>query len=760
MKVGTNDDPSYNAAGQPPRHPFSADRPVRSREDDVLNRRGFAEALGEAAAGWKGDDSLVLALYGAWGIGKTSVVNMALETLGTDRKVVWFNPWEWSGHEEIAAAFFAEVGTVLGEDDASMDAHRRARLWLEYAAALKVSSVAAGSVRPLVAAAAVLMTVFGLGGAFVEGPLLKVGGIVVAVIGVLSLVLTLTQSLASGTGEFFERRAVARRKTLSETKDALRASLRGLANPLVIVLDDIDRLTPPEILRVFQLVKANADFPKLVYLLPFDQVAVAASVSKVIEVSGSDYIEKIVQVGLDIPRIERSRLEAMLLADLNRVLAPRPVDALFSNERFSELYLSGLNGYLATPRDAKRFVSTLEFMVGLHLEGESFNVNPVDLIGIEAFRVFVPSVFAALDEARDILTGASSGSEQDRAAAERRIRTIIERAEESKRPLAEGMLRVLFPAVSWALKGTGIFGNTRRWHAERRVCDVATFSRYFAFAVPGGDISEGEVDEVVSSLSGDRTTTVRLLRNLADRNLIGVFIGKLRAEPSRVPSEKVANFLAALFDVGDDLSSRSNILSGIVSESLEAVFLISDMLDPMPKNVRAGVLTEAIHNSSGVHLPVYFASLDLHRHDRGSDPTFPLDELEPIKTLALAKLRVFVREGGLVTSRHVSTLLHALVEWGSKEEASEAAQRASDSPSGLSALLTSFRTRSYSGGRPNEFQLEQVEPYLDLDATAVAASEWLATGDVNSEDSEVLRAFVAAMPVYRKGQYGNFSGSD
>jgi hypothetical protein len=52
---------------QSAQHLFSADRPITSRDQDQLYRRTFAEELARAVRGWRGNESLVIALYGPWG---------------------------------------------------------------------------------------------------------------------------------------------------------------------------------------------------------------------------------------------------------------------------------------------------------------------------------------------------------------------------------------------------------------------------------------------------------------------------------------------------------------------------------------------------------------------------------------------------------------------------------------------------------------------------------------------------------------------
>jgi predicted KAP-like P-loop ATPase len=47
---------------------------------------------------------------------------------------------------------------------------------------------------------------------------------------------------------------------------------------IVVVIDDIDRLGDDEVLLVLRLIKANADFPNLTYLLLFQRDIVERAV--------------------------------------------------------------------------------------------------------------------------------------------------------------------------------------------------------------------------------------------------------------------------------------------------------------------------------------------------------------------------------------------------------------------------------------------------------------------------------------------------
>ena len=96
------------------KHTYSADRPIKSKKEDILGRTEFAARLAKDIAKWNGDDSLVIGLYGAWGSGKSSLKNMVLESISARKRellpLVDFNPWQLSGTGGIPVAFFGSSG--------------------------------------------------------------------------------------------------------------------------------------------------------------------------------------------------------------------------------------------------------------------------------------------------------------------------------------------------------------------------------------------------------------------------------------------------------------------------------------------------------------------------------------------------------------------------------------------------------------------------------------------------------------------------
>lgn len=79
--VANNEDVTSSMGAQADNVSYLADTPISSLKEDRLGRSRFAQHLGDAILAWKSDDSIVIGLYGRWGLGKTSILNMVVDIL-------------------------------------------------------------------------------------------------------------------------------------------------------------------------------------------------------------------------------------------------------------------------------------------------------------------------------------------------------------------------------------------------------------------------------------------------------------------------------------------------------------------------------------------------------------------------------------------------------------------------------------------------------------------------------------------------------
>lgn len=258
---------------------LSADRPSTDPAEDLFGHATFAKTLADAIRGYRGSDGIVLALYGPWGSGKSTVLAYVQYELehGPENDcpvVVSFNPWWFSGQEHLAKAFLGQLQAVLPEKYAGFKA--LGQRISEFSEALGVATDVAGAALGIP-----------LGGKAVEK-----GAKLLAI----------------------------KPKDVPALKRALSQLLIEQKKRILVVIDDIDRLAPDEVRHLFTVIKALADFPYVTYLLAFDREVAASAISEQTGLPGDRYLEKIVQVPFELPRVDRTTLRQALFVRLDAVM--------------------------------------------------------------------------------------------------------------------------------------------------------------------------------------------------------------------------------------------------------------------------------------------------------------------------------------------------------------------------------------------------------------------------------------------------------
>jgi predicted KAP-like P-loop ATPase len=415
----------------PPGSP-SVDGAIRRPSEDLLDRGRFADVIAEEVLAAPSDAGFVVGLTGAWGIGKTSVLNFIEASLGDRATVVRFNPWLFSSADELVVRFFAEVADVLApeQEPAPEDRGRNA---------LK--------------AVASRMAAYGAALAPVAGLLASP----------LAQVLAVPEALMRAG---VENRSPTAGPSAQTSHTALSEALRALDRKLVIFVDDFDRLTPGEIREVVRLVKLVGDLPNVVYVLAYDRPRVERALRDEAE-DGRAYLEKIVQSAPAVPPIPATRLRQMCLEGLQDRLGDADLEH-FDIDRWSPLANVLLN-YVVTLRDSKRYANA----AATDLRAVGGEVAAHDVMALAALRVFDPDVHVALPRIASDLTGASRGFDL-REESEKR-RQIDEALEQSRHPkTSRNLLRTLFPAAP--LDSMIYSGGDRDWRARRLVASPSVLS--------------------------------------------------------------------------------------------------------------------------------------------------------------------------------------------------------------------------------------------------------------------------------------------
>jgi predicted KAP-like P-loop ATPase len=387
---------------QAEQHALLADVPISTPKHDALGRSPFAKSLARTIRSMKGEDSFVFALCGRWGSGKSSVLRMVVHELekgrsATKPEIVSFNPWWFSGQDQLLQGFLSQLSAVLGRNDTGK---RTTKLGERIGTLGKV-------LRP-----------FG----WIPGT----GNIVKDVAEILEKAGEATTGLGQQlTADVQQVRA--------EIDDLLRSRNRRI----VVVMDDIDRLTASEITQLFLIVKAVADFPNTVYLLAFDPEVVCKAIGEKLGLDGASYLEKIVQVQVDLPSAGPIPLHQMFFSQLGLLLDEK-VTTRTAQYDFADLFHDGVKEFLQTPRAVKRIINVLRALYPA-VEGE---VYWPDFVAVIALMVFVPAVFRLVRDNPERFAGQEHWEARERdqeSAFHQEWRDQI--AKNFKEPVAEIMCR-------------------------------------------------------------------------------------------------------------------------------------------------------------------------------------------------------------------------------------------------------------------------------------------------------------------------------
>jgi hypothetical protein len=527
---------------------------------DVLNRKRLATQLARAIRDLAEEtESAVVGLVGPWGSGKSSLLGqIETDLANSDWYIGYHNPWAYSDFAGSAAGFFASLRDAVPEHVLGKEWRAIVGEWVSKAAPLG----AAGGVA-------------GIDG---SGAIGAVGAVI--------------------TGD----RSPARLREIAA---------QGLANidhPVLMVLDDLDRLAPDELLYTFKLVRLLGRLPNVYYLLAYDE----ATLTDLLEATdlvgkgsgrAQQYLEKIIQVRLEIPPMLAEQQAALANAAIDEICARRGITlSAGTNRRMQRIWQDCLAIYLDQPRSVKRLFTQVD-ATWPDVAGE---VDFSDFVAMTFLRVFErPTLDLVVDHRAEILQqtsafsfGMRQESPQDRWA---RWKQRIAQAEPRHPVAIENLLAHLFVYIRGAKQGTQYVGSSYQEDVTQRM-GVGTsehFDRYVQVGVPESDLAEGTVraaaDELRAGELGPATT--ELVRRMLDD--ASPALRKLRREhrASPLPGSTTLPLLGSLYLPAMDQKSGPFGLS----PDFSIIGLAMDVLDQTEASTAAH-LVEALANSDTASL--------------------------------------------------------------------------------------------------------------------------------------------------------------
>jgi hypothetical protein len=573
---------------------------------DKLNRTVFAEYIADVILTLPKYSGFVLSLEAPWGHGKTSVLNLIQKRfkekeLKNQPIVCTFNPWMMGNAETLVQRLLIQLAASIGLTDHAEDGKKAAKALLAYSSMFSVLKLIPGA-EPWA---------------------------------------TMVKGVFEVVGKSTEKISDLKKLDIEKRRDAVVEAMRELKRQVVIIIDDIDRLPPKEVFEIVRLVKAVADFPSVIYILCYDpQYVEAALKSSQIEQPGL-YLDKIVQIRLNIPVIDQDDLDALFNQEYNAL----PQESKVSRDiekRLGTLWFRGLSEILETPRDIKRLFNRIRFVE----PGCRGDINLADLLSLEAIALKAPTVYQHLYKQRDAYVGQLSlnrrgtNIKDHQPAREEALAKVFEH---HQKPI-QSLLSELFPQ----LKNSSFDHSVAA--AKGLICVPDRLAIALSAGLPSREVSYADATQFLSSSEG-RTD---FLQNILEKKIFPRFIDQLDRAVRGTEVDDLENLITQLGQLLDtpvaaeSIRQSNNISFLNVCDS--TIYLIIKLLKKLDKQQRFSMLYKFIENPQMVTLSTYLV-YELDKKDSPYEEltlTISPEESSQLKVILQGNLKLIIQSGEIL----------------------------------------------------------------------------------------------------------------
>lgn len=311
--------------------------PIRTEEEDAFNYGPFAKKVAREMLLERNAPSMVFSIEDHWGSGKTSAINLIESYSAKDPQapiIIRFNPWQVEPMGQLIEVFLDQLAGALAYES----------VWFSARRALSKEVLE------------------------------------------LKALVTSLRDLSEHTSFLSRLLRIGKSRTEPPSFDTKRREIQTqidrLDRPIIVIIDDIDRLEERGIRTIFQLVKTLCDFRRFAYLLAYDREPIVQALGR------EKALEKFVQIPYRLPRIGLTELSNWLEIKYRRILKNSGIEwRQLDTDRLREGLLN-VAAVLDTPREGLR---TLNKATGL-LAACQTEVDPTDIILFSGLTTKYPAI--------------------------------------------------------------------------------------------------------------------------------------------------------------------------------------------------------------------------------------------------------------------------------------------------------------------------------------------------------------------------------
>lgn len=685
------------------------DAPIKKQDDDLLNRREFASRIGKSLLETEAPNGYCVGLFGPWGSGKSSLINMITEEIKglskLDEKkaiIMSFNPWNFSSEDQLLRQYFIMLANRFTSNH--------------------------------------------------DKQLSKIGKQIQNYAGMFNVFGNVGKVIGGGWRMFakkLQKKNISEEEDITEQRDRIIEALSKQNCKIIVVIDDIDRLSNEEIKLVFKLVNSVAKFPNIIYLLSFDKEIVARALEEVQKYDGEKYLEKIIQVPIEIPNAQRDYLWNILFERLDDLLKRHP-GMLFEQEYWNRIFLECVSKHVHTLRDVVRLINGLSIkcdMIGNE-------INYADIVAITVIENKIPELYRWVKNNKAMLVGAPEFSlkfigKDDKEIA-KLYREEMERLFEEKSEEYINLLKVMFPYYASKI-GATLYGTNDTMRRGLRVGHEDMFDRYFILGLDSEDVSRKEFNFAIGKMDRHELEMFFLSAN-KNKQIINC-LKELRAMINEVSQERIEVIVKALFNVAVEFEgeNRKSFL-GVSALSL-ALYTARDLLKNLKKEEeRFLLLRTSIENANykSIQSLSYFLNLLELAHGRlaangvenGSEKLIELFQLKECERVLVEKIAGMSTEHKLLEMKYARFVLYMYESLDNEKYLDYMSMALKDDLNKL--RLVAFSTERWTSGSGVSWkQNEEYKKLLSEDDVEAAIKLCLENKSIWSLSEEFLHRIIA-----------------
>ncbi|MHA9740127.1 KAP family P-loop NTPase fold protein [Robinsoniella peoriensis] len=601
---------------------YLEDAPIEKQDEDLLNRRNFAKRLGRSIIGTNTKKGFSIGLYGPWGSGKSSLVNMIIEEINNsiqeDKPIImYFNPWNFSSTNQLLQQYFI----MLANEIADVKTEKMSQIGKE------------------IYKYAEMLDSFGT-----VGKLVATGGKVV--------------------GDMFNEKAVNGTNDLTKQKDIIVELLSKQERKLIIIIDDIDRLSNEEIKLIFQLVNTVAKFPNTTYLLSFDKDIVARALTAVQNYDGEKYLEKIIQVPINIPDVSNDYLWKALFDKLDSIFESH-YKMVWNPEYWNAVFTKCVSEYVSNIRDIIRLSNALSIKVDM--VGDE--INYADMIGMTVIENHLPDLYKWIKFNKEILTGEGTYwfafSELKPNDFKKQIKDQLEVVESGNGDKLIELLVMFFPFFASKINA-GHF-DEKELRRNQRVGHPDKFDLYFSLDIDSVELTRAEFEYAIYSMNKDNLKDY--IHQVIRRECTISFLKELAAVVDTMDSNRAEILIKVLFETAVLFQeTEQNVFLSLPGFEM-AEYRIRELFSKVGDDQTCyNILVEITEHSDFLTIQALasflnttelaFGRLAAKGQNRSISKLITLEQLEKYEAIFLLRLKQIGAEGNLLEMKNARMLLY------------------------------------------------------------------------------------------------------